>query len=80
MLSNPHNLTSAPQDSKKPHGIRVSLSGNDPFRHLLAEDWETFHWFADSDERDAALADMCRRHEYSRLGDAPTLRYEPVER
>lgn len=80
MLSNPHNLAAAPQDSEKRHGIRVSLPGNDPFRHLLAEDWETFHWFADAGERNTALADMSRRHEYSRLGDAPTLRYEPVER
>ncbi len=80
MFSNPHNLVSAPQVGAQRYGIRVSLAENDPFRRLLAADWTSFHWFTEVAERDAALADMSRRHEYSRIGDAPTLRYEPVER
>ena len=80
MLSKPHNLIFTPRDSKKRHGIRVSLTGDDPFRHLLAEDWETFHWFITADERNAALSNMRRRHEYSRIGDVPAVQYEPVER
>ncbi len=80
MFSDPHNLVIAPKDSEKNSGIRVSLAEDDPFRHLLADNWETFHWFANTKERDTALTNMRRRHEYSRSGDAPTVRYEPVER
>jgi hypothetical protein len=80
MFSNPHNLIITPKDGEKRHGIRVSLAGNDPFRKLLTDNWETFHWFSEAGERNAALADMRRRHEYSRIGDAPTVCFEPVER
>ena len=80
MFSNPHNFVATPSDGNKRYGIRVRLAGNDPFRKLIAEDWETFHWFTDAAERDAALADMSRRHEFSRLGDVPTVRFEPIER
>ena len=80
MLSNPHNLQVAPREHEKCHGIRVSVTASDPFRNLLDEDWDTFHWFSDAHERDAALTEMSRRHEFSRLGDRPTLRYEPVDR
>jgi len=80
MFSNPHNLVTTPKDSEKHYGIRVSLAGNDPFRRLLADNWETFHWFAEAGERNVTLADMSRRHQYSRIGDAPTVRFEPVER
>jgi hypothetical protein len=30
-------------------------------------------------ERDVVLADMSRRHEYSRVGDRPALLFEKVE-
>ena len=80
MLSNPHNLNSVPQNEKQPYGIHISLAENDPFRRLVAENWEVFHWFTNAADRDATLADMSRRHEYSRRGDVPTLRYKPVER
>ncbi len=80
MFSNPHNLVSAKSDANKRFGIRVSLVGSDPFQNLLADDWETFHWFTGANERDDALADMSRRHEFSRMGDAPTVCFEPVDR
>ena len=48
--------------------------------YLLTDNWETFHWFANTADRDAALADMSRRHEFSRRGDVPTVKYQPVER
>jgi len=80
MFSNPHNIVSAPKGGEQRHGIRVSLADNDPFQCLLAENWEAFHWFTRTTDRDEALADMSRRHEYSRIGDAPTLHYEAVER
>jgi len=38
------------------------------------------HWYATSMERDAALVDMRRRHEYSRTGDEPAMSFEKVER
>ena len=61
-------------------GIRVSLPDGDPFANLVDSNWQTEHWFASSGERDLALADMCREHEYSRTGDAPALIFTAVER
>jgi hypothetical protein len=61
-------------------GIKVSLPAGDPFARLLDEDWQTQHWFASRNERDLALADMRREHEYSRDGDAPSLIFEAIER
>ena len=80
MLSNPHNLTALAKSDNKRYGIRISLTESDPFRSLLAENWQTVHWFTDTAARDTALADMRRRHEFSRIGDVPTLRYESIER
>ena len=80
MFSNSHNLVTVPKNAENRFGIRVSLAGNDPFRKLLADDWETFHWYADADTRDRALADMSRRHEFSRMGDVPSVCFEPVQR
>ena len=79
-ISNAHNLVEPRDDIDRPFGIRVSLIESDPFRRLLPDEWETFHWFADAAERDAALEDMRARHRYSRLGDAPSGRYEQIER
>jgi hypothetical protein len=78
MFNSPHNLVTVPKNAENRYGIRVSLAGNDPFRSLLADGWETFHWFADADERNRALADMSRRHEFSRMGDTPTVCFEPL--
>ena len=79
-ISNPHNLITAPQDPQGRYGIRVSLDPSDPFQRLLSTPWETFHWYAEAIIRDEALRDMSSRHQFSRMGDAPTTRYEPVER
>ena len=80
MFSNSHNFVIPPTDAKKRHGIRVTLSGGDPFSKIVADDWEKFHWFENAEKRDAVMADMISRHPYSRLGDLPTIRCEPVER
>jgi len=61
-------------------GIRVSAPANDPFTNLVGEDWNTTHWFATQPERDDAIQDMQREHEYSRRGDKPTLIFEAISR
>jgi hypothetical protein len=77
-LSNAHNLTDL-NSYPRPYGVRVSLRLGDPFRKLLGPDWSQTHWYLSPAERDAALAEMARKHEYSRPGDAPALRFEKVE-
>jgi hypothetical protein len=54
------------------------LPAGDPFRKLLGEDWSRTHWYETAEERDAALAEMSRKHEYSRPGDRPALSFEKV--
>lgn len=79
-ISNVHNLTPAvPVQTVNPYGVRVSLRRGDPFCNLLGEDWSRTHWYPTAAARDAALAEMSRRHEYSRSGDAPALAYDKVE-
>jgi hypothetical protein len=78
-ISNAHNLTAAPELAAKPYGVRVSLRRGDPFCNLLGEDWSRTHWYPTAIERDAALVEMSRQHEYSRSGDAPALAFDKVE-
>ena len=73
-----HNLNK-PLDVAKPYGIRVSLPPMDTFARLLGTGWERHHWYATREERDAALAEMASEHLYSRVGDKPTVVFEPVE-
>lgn len=76
-----HNLRRPDRsDTSRPHGIKVSLRPGDPFRRLLGADWSRTHWYAQASERDAALAEMSREHEYSRPGDQPALVFEKVTR
>lgn len=75
-----HNLREPDSGLPRPYGVRVSLRPGDPFRTLLGADWSRTHWFETAAERDAALADLSRKHEYSRPGDRPALNYEKVER
>ena len=77
-ICHPHNLNK-PLDTPKPYGIRVSMRANDTFARLLGTGWHQEHWYATRDERDAALADMAGEHQYSRRGDKPTLKFEPIE-
>jgi hypothetical protein len=73
-----HNLRQPATSEPKPYGLRVSLKPGDPFRKLLGADWQRTHWFASAAERDAALAEMSRKHDYSRPGDFPAHVYEKV--
>ena len=79
-ISQAHNLRAPPVERLRPYGVRVSLPPGDPFRKLLGSEWHRLHWFATPQERDAALAEMSRRHEYSRQGDRPSLLFEKVEK
>jgi len=79
-ISQAHNLRAPPVERLRPYGVRISLPPGDPFRKLLGPEWHRLHWFATPQERDAALAEMSRRHEYSRQGDRPSLLFENVEK
>ncbi|MGH8284721.1 MAG: hypothetical protein ACRETT_03025 [Steroidobacteraceae bacterium] len=79
-ISQFHNLRTPPNERQRPYGIRVSLPPGDPFRNLLGPEWHRTHWFATPTEREAALKEMSRRHEYSRAGDKPSLVFEKIEK
>ena len=79
-ISNVHNLRSPPVESLRPYGLRVSLPSGDPMRKLLGPEWHKIHWYATPQERELDLAEMRRRHEYSRATDAPSLRFEKIEK
>jgi hypothetical protein len=79
-ISQPQNLRATPSEQLRPYGIRVSLPAGDPFRKLLGPEWQRLHWYATPVERDGALAEMSRRHEYSRSGDKPALVFKKVEK
>lgn len=79
LIQSEHNLRTPHSDAPRPYGVRVSLKPNDPFRKLLGPDWHRLHWYPSAPERDAALAEMSRRHEYSRPKDSPTLDFAKVE-
>jgi hypothetical protein len=79
MIQSAHNLSLPHTEEPQPYGVRVSLRSNDPFRKLLGPEWHRMHWYRSAVERDAALAEMSRKHDYSRPQDAPTLRYTKVE-
>ena len=78
-LSQPQNLKSPPAERPRPYGVRVSLLPGDPFRKVVGPEWHRLHWYATAAQRDAALAEMSRRHLYSRAGDRPALQFEKVE-
>ena len=78
-IANEHNLA-VPIAGQRLYGVAVRLRRGDPFRKLLGDDWSQVHWYATSTERDRALAEMARKHEYSRAGDAPALIFEKTER
>jgi hypothetical protein len=78
-INQAHNLRAPSVEKLRPYGVRVSLPPGDPFRKLLGPEWNRVHWFATPQERDAALIEMSRRHEYSRSGDRPSLVFTKIE-
>lgn len=78
-ISNEHNLAEQ-RGLPRPFGIKVTLNREDPFRNLVDEGWEKFHWYASAGQRDVAFEDMRSRHRYSRRGDRPSLVYEKVDK
>jgi len=79
-ISQAHNLTTPRAEHLRPYGLRISLPKGDPLRKLLGTEWHRLHWYATAQERDADLAEMSRRHEYSRATDKPSLVFEKVEK
>jgi len=79
-IAHTHNLNRPITQQQRPYGIRVSLKEHDPFRAILGPEWQRYHWFATAAERDAALEEMSRKHEYSRSGDRPALVFVKVEK
>jgi hypothetical protein len=79
-IASAQNLSRSLPQLPRPYGIRVRLRSADPFTKLLGADWQQTHWFFTAAERDRALLDMARQHEYSRIGDAPALVFEKVEK
>ena len=79
-ISNAHNLRSSPAEALRPYGVRVSLPPGDPLRKLLGQEWNRLHWYPTAAERDTRMAEMSRRHEYSRVTDTPSLVFEKVEK
>jgi len=65
----PHNRIEPPATLPRPYGVRVSLRANDPLARLCGADWQRVHWYDTAAERDAALAEISRKHEYPRPGD-----------
>jgi len=78
-LCHEHNLSRAANRERR-FGVRVSMDSRDPLQRLLGGNIERLHWFASRMERDRALADMAAEHIYSRRGDKPTMRFEPIDR
>lgn len=79
-IASPQNVRNPDRQLPRPFGVRVSLKPGDPFRKLLGPDWSRTHWYITAAERDAAMVEMSRRHEYSRQGDAPALQFDKVEK
>jgi hypothetical protein len=79
-ISQSQNLRAPPIERLQPFGVRVSLPVGDPMRKLLGPQWHRLHWYATPAERDAAIVQMSRRHEYSRATDVPSLVFEKVEK
>ena len=78
-LCHEHNLDAA-ATLERHFGIRVTLDSKDPLQRLLGGNNERMHWYATRLERARTLADMAGEHLYSRRGDKPTLKFEPVDR
>ena len=80
IVSQAHNQPPRPAEDQYRYGIRVCLPPGDTFHAILGDGWETFHWFPDPGRRDAAMAEMARRHRYSRIGDEPSIVLQAVDR
>lgn len=79
-ISNAHNLNRPAKIEQRPYGIRITLPPEDTFRTLLGPEWQKFHWYPTAAERDRAMSEMSRLHEYSRAPDRPSLVFEKVEK
>ena len=79
-IANEHNLHRAAPPANRPYGSRVRLPPGDTCRAWLGDEWQREHWFATAAEREAAIVEMGRKHEFSRPGDKPALRFERIQK
>jgi hypothetical protein len=79
-IAHDHNMTGREPAGERRFGIRVSAPPEDPFTRLVGSDWHAFQWFATREERDRVMREMAARHRYSRIGDAPSIVLQAVER
>jgi hypothetical protein len=79
-IAPPHNRRNPDAGIHRPSRVRITHKPGDPSRKLLGADWNKTHWYGTAAERDAALIEMSRKHEYSRPGDRPALKFDKVEK
>ena len=70
------------EPAMKKHGIRITLSENNPLRqpHLLGEEWESVHWYESERLRDDALQHMSQQLPNYRKGDNIAQVFTKIER
>ena len=75
-------MTKQTEQVDRPYGIRITYPEGSPMAapHLLGPDWEAYQWFETARERDRAMEALLSEHPWSRRGDRPAVRCEPVER
>ena len=69
-------------DENKRFGVKVELPVSDPLRmpHLLGDDWEGVRWFATTEERDVAMANILKQPGNYRKGDKPSICVSAIDR
>ena len=76
----PHNLRRPDAGIQRPFGVRITLKWAIRSANCSARTGTRLTGMARPLERDAALIEMSRKHEYSRPGDKPALKFDKVEK
>ena len=79
-ISAPHNLRNPDAGIQRPYGVRITLKRAIHSASCWARTGTRRTGTARAAERDAALIEMARKHEYSRPGDKPALKFDKVEK
>jgi hypothetical protein len=79
MKSDEHNLLSQATDNK-PFGIEFKLKDEDTFSLVLGTGWKSYRWYSSAEKRNKAFQELKREHEYSRIGDGPSVVIKTIEK